>query len=408
MKAEIVSTGTELLLGKNCNEDARILCKVLARCGIDVHRYTTVGDNVERIAQAYIEALERADIVISTGGLGGTDDDLSKQAASKATGVPLEKNEKIENFLMEKRVLSERIRRSFSSIPEGALLFENSVGVAPGIVMKLKNKKYLILLPGPPAELKSILKNGLEEFLNGLTDAYILNESVRIFGMRESEVEEIVHDLTLSENPTVATFLKKGWIEVSITAKAQNKMLAEKMVEKVKKEVLKRFPSQMLGSKGEDLVSRFHSIFLRKNLTLSVAESITAGMLSSKIVDLAGASAFFMGGVVVYSNESKVKLLGVNKKIIEERGAVSKECAQDMAKKVRKLFSTDVGISLTGIAGPTGGTSEKPVGTVWFSVNYEDSSVVWKKIYAGRRNEIRKAVVEDVIEQVIRIFSKKA
>ncbi len=411
MKAEIVSTGTELLLGKNCNEDARILCQVLARCGIDVHRYVTIGDNVERIAEAYVNALERADVVLSTGGLGGTDDDLSKKAASIATGIPLEKNEKIEKFLEERKVSSQRIIDSFCKIPRNSILFENTVGVAPGIVIKLERnstEKYLILLPGPPAELKSILKNGLEEFLADLTDAYILNETVKLYGLRESDVEETIHDLTLSKNPTVATFLKKGWIEVSITAKGRDKEEAKKMAENVKKEVEKRFPNEVIGKEKESLVERIHSIFKKRDLTLSVAESLTAGMLASKIVDVPGASSFFKGGIVAYSNTSKVNILGVNPSIIKENGAVSKACAEEMAKKVRKIFNSDVGISLTGIAGPTGGSNEKPVGTVWFSLSYRDDNVTWKKVYAGGRNEVREMAVDDVLERTVRIFSKKA
>lgn len=405
MNAEIVSTGTELLLGKNCNEDARILCEVLAKCGIDIYRYTTVGDNIERVSEAYSEALKRADVVISTGGLGGTDDDVSKQAASLATGIPLEKNEKIEKFLKESDVHSQRIIDSFSRIPKGALLFENAVGVAPGIVIAI-DKKYLILLPGPPSELRSILKNGLEDFLRKLGRACILNENVKIYGMRESEVEEIVHDLTLSENPTVATFLKKGWIDISITAKAQDELSARKMIDKMKDEILRRFPSERIGKKEETLEEAFYKFLLNRHLTISSAESITAGMLASRIVNVAGASAIFKGGIVAYSNEAKEKVLGVSKRILREYGAVSRECAEEMAKNVSDTFGTDIGISITGIAGPTGGTKEKPVGTVWFSVyyKYKNELKTWKHVYADERNEIREISSKDILEFILRNF----
>ncbi len=403
MNAEIVSTGTELLLGKNCNEDARILCEVLAKCGIDIYRYTTVGDNIKRVAQAYSEALRRADVVLSTGGLGGTDDDVSKQAASLATGIPLEKNEKIEEFLKESNVHSQRIVDSFSRIPKGALLFENTVGVAPGIVIPI-DKKYLILLPGPPSELKSILKNGLEDFLRNLGRACILNENVKIYGMRESEVEEIVHDLTLSENPTVATFLKKGWIDISITAKAQDKLSARRMIGKMKDEILRRFPIERIGKKEETLEEAFYKFLLNKHLTISAAESITAGMLASKIVNVAGASAIFKGGIVAYSNEAKQKVLGISRRILQEYGAVSKECAEEMAKNVSGIFGTDIGVSITGIAGPTGGTREKPVGTVWFSVYYQNELKTWKHVYNDDRNEIRQMASKDILEFILRNF----
>ena len=401
MKAEIVSTGTELLLGKNCNEDARILCEVLARCGIDVHRYTTVGDNVERIAKAYSEALDRADIVFSTGGLGGTDDDLSKQAASLATSIPLEKNEKIESFLRSKKVKSERIVRSFSSIPKGALLFENTVGVAPGIVIPV-NRKYLILLPGPPTELKSILKSGLEEFLRNIGGAYISSKVIRIQGLRESEVEEKIHDLTLSSNPTVATFLKKGWIEISITAKARDEVSAIEMNSKIESEILKRFPKEAIGKPEATLEETLYRILKERGLTISVAESVTGGMISSKLVNIAGISSVFKGSVVSYSNDSKVKILGVTKDTIKSHGAVSEKCAIEMARGVKEIFKTDISIATTGIAGPTGGSKKKPVGIVWFALVCGNNIRTWKRIYAGSRNEIRKYASEEALDALIR------
>lgn len=407
MNAEIVSTGTELLLGKNCNEDARIICEVLARCGIDIYRYTTVGDNVNRVAQAYSEALKRSNIVISTGGLGGTDDDVSKQAASLATSVPLETNERIKDFLKEKKVLSKRIVESFSSIPANSILFENTVGVAPGIVISL-NGKYLILLPGPPSELKSILKNGLEVFLRKLGGAFISNEVIRVYGMRESEVEEMIHDLTFSSNPTLATFLKKGWIEISITAKAKDKPLADELISKVKEKILKRFPKEKIGKVDEMLEEGLCHLFSEKKLTLSVAESITGGMISSKIVNVPGASSVFMGGIVSYSNESKVKMLGVSNDTLEEHGAVSEKCVMEMAIGAKKLFGTKVSVATTGIAGPTGGTEKKPVGTVWSAICFGKNVKTWKHVYAGSRNEIRKMASEDALEFLLRNVPKKA
>ncbi len=405
MKAEIVSTGTELLLGKSCNEDARILCELLARCGIDVYRYTTVGDNLRRISEAYSEALERSDIVISTGGLGGTDDDLSKQAASLATSVPLEENEKLESFLRDKKVKSERIVRSFSSIPKGAILFENTVGVAPGIVIPV-GEKFLILLPGPPAELKSILKSGLEEFLRKLGNAYILNKVIKIHGFRESDVEDRIHDLTLSSNPTVATFLKKGWIEISITAKAKDKSSAFDMVADVESKILKRFPKDAIGKADMSLEETLYDVLKKRNLTISFAESVTGGMIASKLVNVSGISSIFMGSLVLYSNDSKMEILGLSKDKMKVYGAVSKECVTEMAKSVKKLFKTDISVATTGIAGPTGGTKEKPVGTVWFAFAYKDEIHSWKRTYAGNRNEIREYVTEEALDAVIRRVSR--
>jgi nicotinamide-nucleotide amidase len=403
MNAEIVSTGTELLLGKSCNEDAKILCDLLARCGIDIYRYTTVGDNVGRIVQAYKEALERSDIVLSTGGLGGTGSDLSKQAASIATSIPLETDPDIYKYLMDKHV-PERISRSFAAIPAGSTVFQNTSGVAPGIVIHT-NGKYLILLPGPPEEIKSIIRNGLEAFLKTFGNGYTKNDVLKIVGLRESEVEDRIHDLALSSNPTISTFLKKGWIEISLTAKGKDENEAIAILEEVKKRVLERFSEKFLGKVGETLEEELYRLLKEKNLTLSVAESVTGGMISDRIVSVPGISSFFKGGVVVYSNESKVKILGVSKKTITEHGAVSKACVLEMAKGALEVFKTDIAIATTGLAGPTGETKDNPLGTVWFGLSSKFESQVWQKIYGGTRNEVRKAASDDALESLVNMIA---
>ncbi len=404
MNAEIVSTGTELLLGKSCNEDARILCNLLARCGIDIYRYTTVGDNIGRIAQVYKEALSRADIVLSTGGLGGTGSDLSKQAASIATSVPLETDQDLYRYLVEKNV-PERIARSFAAIPVGSTIFRNTAGVAPGIVIN-KDGKYLILLPGPPEEIKSIIRNGLEEFLKKFGNGYTKNDVIKIVGLRESEVEDRIHDLALASNPTISTFLKKGWIEISLTAKGKDENDATLILENLRKKVLERFPAKFLGKVEETIEEEVYRLLKEKKLTLSIAESVTGGMISDRIVSVPGVSEFFMGGVVVYSNESKIKILGVNEKTIKEEGAVSEACVSEMAKGALKVFNTDIAIATTGIAGPTGETKDKPLGTVWFGFSSKFENRTWQRIYGGTRNEVRKAASDEALEAIVNVLSQ--
>ncbi len=402
MRAEIVSTGTELLLGKNCNEDARILCELLAKCGIDIYRYTTVGDNVERISQSYKEAIERADIVLSTGGLGGTGSDLSKQAASIATGIPLEIDQRIYEYLLRQRV-PERIARSFASIPRGSSTIENTAGVAPGIIIQ-KNGKYLILLPGPPDEIRSIIRNGLEDFLRKFGNGYTKNDFIKIVGMRESEVEDRIHDLAKSSNPTISTFLKKGWIEISMTAKGKDEDESIRILDDLKKRVLERFPKEVIGS-DESLEHVVYRILNDKNMTIAVAESVTGGMISDKLVNVSGVSSVFLGGVVAYSNESKIKVLGVSEKTIKENGAISAGCVSEMADGVRLLFGTDIGIATTGIAGPSS-VENKEIGMVWFGFSSKTLKRNWKRIYGGNRDDVRRAATNDALEAVINIIAR--
>ena len=402
MKAEIVSTGTELLLGKNCNEDAKILCELLARCGIDIYRYTTVGDNVERIAQSYKEALQRAEIVLSTGGLGGTGSDLSKQAASIATGIPLEIDQKLYEYLLSQKV-PERIAQSFASVPRGSSMIENTAGVAPGIIIKT-NEKYLILLPGPPDEIRSIIRNGLEDFLKKFGSGYTKNDVIKIVGMRESEVEDRIHDLARSSNPTISTFLKKGWIEISMTAKGKDENESIKMLEDLKKRVLERFPKEVIGS-DESLEHVVYRILSERNMTISVAESVTGGMISDRLVNVSGVSSVFAGGVVAYASGSKIKVLGVSEKTIKEKGVISEECVSEMADGVRRLFGTDIGIATTGVAGPST-VENQPIGTVWFGFSSKNSKRNWKRIYGGSRDDVRRAATNDALEAVINIISR--
>jgi nicotinamide-nucleotide amidase len=340
---------------------------------------------------------------LSTGGLGGTGSDLSKQAASIATSIPLETDPDIYKYLMDRHV-PERISRSFAAIPAGSTVFQNTSGVAPGIVIHT-NGKYLILLPGPPEEIKSIIRNGLEAFLKTFGNGYTKNDVLKIVGLRESEVEDRIHDLALSSNPTISTFLKKGWIEISLTAKGKDENEAIAILEEVKKRVLERFPEKFLGKVGETLEEELYRLLKEKNLTLSVAESVTGGMISDRIVSVPGISSFFKGGVVVYSNESKIKILGVSKKTITEHGAVSKACVLEMAKGALEVFKTDIAIATTGLAGPTGETKDNPLGTVWFGLSSKFESQVWQKIYGGTRNEVRKAASDDALESLVNMIA---
>ncbi|ORX24188.1 competence/damage-inducible protein A [Thermoanaerobacterium sp. PSU-2] len=392
MKCEIISVGTELLLGQIANTNSKFISEMLTTLGIDVYFQTNVGDNKSRLLECLKIASERSDLIILTGGLGPTIDDLTKETVAEFFSLRL-----IEDIDTKLKIQSyfERSKRNLTQnnykqalFPEGAKILPNDNGTAPGFIIE-KNKNIVVVLPGPPAELIPIFKNYVYSYLKPLSDEIIVSKVIKMFGISESQVDEMVNNLLVSQNPTVAPLVGNGIVTLRITAKSDDPLKAKNMIDEYEKNIKKLLGEYIFGVDDDTLESVVLNLLKTKNLTLSTAESCTGGLLSKKITDIPGASEIFKFGAITYSNESKEEILGVSKNTIEKYGAVSEETAREMAVNVKDIAKTDYGLSITGIAGPSGGTPNKPVGLVYIGLAYKDAVHIKKIISNGNRDKIR-------------------
>ena len=393
MICEILSVGTELLLGDILNTNSQYLNRRLADLGISVYFNTTVGDNPQRLKKALEIAFSRSDMVIATGGLGPTKDDLTKEVSAEFFGKKLilheESLNRIKEFF-EKRGLpltEGNIKQAY--IIEGSKVIPNDWGTAPGIIYE-NNGKILILLPGPPREMIPMFETYVVPYLLTLSSETIQSKVLRICGLGESFMEERIKDLIENQtNPTIAPYAKEGEAILRITAKAKSKEEAEKLIEEVEKEIRKRLGDFIYGEGDITLEEVVVKLLIEKGITIAVAESCTGGMISARIVNVPGVSKVFKEGIIAYSNESKIKRLNISEETLKKYGAVSKECALEMARNVALISGADIGLSSTGIAGPEGGTSDKPVGLVYLGL-YMNGVENYKELkLSGDRNRIR-------------------
>ena len=389
MKAEIITVGTEILLGDILNTNCRYLSRELAAMGIEMYYQITVGDNEERLLKTLDESLNRSDIVICTGGLGPTEDDITKEVCAKYFGYELELHKPsldamIERFKHMNRVPTKNNEKQ-AYFPKEAYILKNDNGTAPGCIME-KEGKMIVVLPGPPREMESMFENYVKPYLSKLTDDVIESEVLRIIGVGESKVENDILDIIDSQtNPTIATYAKGYECTLRITAKAKSVEEAKELIKPMSDEMKRRF-GQSLYATGETSIEEVVSkMLVENNLKIAVAESCTGGMVSASLINYPGISSVFMEGCVTYSNEAKMKSLGVKKETLDVYGAVSDKCAKEMASGVAARYNTNIGIATTGIAGPDGGTDEKPVGLVYFGI-YINGKVISKKyVFNGDR-----------------------
>ena len=406
---EIISVGTELLLGHVTNTDARDISEMLSKIGINVKYHTVVGDNPERLRKCVETAKSRADIIITTGGLGPTCDDLTKQILAEAFGLKLVENK------AEREGLYDYIRygKKFTDnnftqamLPEGCTVFHNNCGTAPGCGFE-KDGKIVVMIPGPPKECNAMFRESALPYLRKLSEELIVSHSVRIFGLGESSVDDIfAEEMNRMTNPTMAPYAKECDCLLQITAKAKSEAEAEEMIAPVMEHVMQRLGDVVYGVDVECIEESVIKLLREKGMTFSAAESCTGGELAKRFTDMPGASAFFKGGVVTYTNEAKAKLLGIDPALIEEKGAVSYEVAKAMAENVRTLLGTDIGVGVTGLAGPDGdGVHE--VGTVFVSLAVEGESFV-KELHMGAmrtRSFIRRMAGNHIYDMMRRWLS---
>ena len=407
MNAEIICVGTELLLGHTVNTDASYVARELSAAGIGLLYTCTVGDNPERLRDAVNTALSRSDAVITTGGLGPTGDDLTKETVAACAGKKLvmdpESMARIERYF-KGRPLGETQKKQ-AMLPEGCTVFPNGCGTAPGCGFRTPTGKLVAMLPGPPSELIPMLKNSAMPFLRaGAGNAAIVSRIVRVFGLGEGNVAEQIADLCEKTNPTSATYALDGEMFVRVTAKAETEAQAAALCEPVVEDLKHRLGEYCYGVDVDNLETAAVRLLTEKKLTVATAESCTGGLLAKRITDIPGASAVFHMGAVTYANEVKTMLLGVPEETIARFGVVSAEVARRMAQGIRERSGADFGIGITGLAGPDGGTPEKPVGLVYIALSDKENTWVREmRSVSGRgRGYIRQLAASNALDMIRR------
>lgn len=395
MNAEIMSVGTELLLGDIVNTNAQYLAKEMALLGIGIYRQTTVGDNEERLKNALEDALKYTDIVITTGGLGPTPDDITKEVSAMVLGKELVLDETsyaiIKKYFRNNERAMENGNQKQALFPVDSIILENENGTAPGCIISGEGGKYIINLPGPPKEMIPMFETKVRPFLKNFMNHTIISKTLRFVGLGEWDMATRVKDLiNESENPTVAPYAKDGESILRITAKARNEIEAMEMIKPLEEIIRERIGDYVYGVDDDTLEKVIGELLVKNKISIAVAESITGGMITSRLLSYEGGMSEVLNeAIVTYSNESKVKYLGVSKDTLDLYGAVSEETCREMAAGIREKSGADVAIVTTGIAGPTGGSEEKPVGLVYIGINIRGEIKVHKKYFIGGREKIR-------------------
>ncbi|HUG87525.1 MAG TPA: competence/damage-inducible protein A [Actinomycetota bacterium] len=398
MRAEIVAVGTELLLGQIANTNAKELSERLAETGLDMLHHQVVGDNVERIAEAVELATGRADVVVLTGGLGPTGDDVTREGLANAFGVELETHPEIEDFLRERFRAFERdmpesnLRQA--QVPAGARYILPERGTAPGLVLE-RDDGVVYAVPGVPAEMREMLEGTiLPELRERAGESTIASRIIKTAGMAEAQVAELLDDLFEgSDNPTVAYLAGSGEVRVRLTAKAASRAKAMELIAPVEEEVHRRLGPAVYGSDDDLLEEVIGRMLQDRGWRLACAESLTGGALGARLTKIPGASLWFAGSAVCYTNEAKRRLLEVPEEILEGPGAVSEECARAMADGARRIYGAEVGVALTGVAGPEE-QEGRPPGTVWVAVLGAGGEEVRKVVAPGDRDGVRRWAVQ--------------
>lgn len=393
-RAELVIIGTEMLLGEIVDTNAARIAQRLAELGIYVHFKTTVGDNWTRMAAALSQALTRADIVITSGGLGPTQDDLTREVVAAVLGLPLVEDpiarEHVEGWFRRNNRPMPASNRKQALIPQGAVIIPNPKGTAPGIIAR-RGHQAVICLPGVPYELETMMDETVIPYLKRhyVTNGSLHSRVLKFFGIGESLLAERLDDLLALENPTVATYTGRVEVRVRITARARDEAEALALVAPVEEEIRRRAGDYLYGYDQDTLETVAGQALRAAGWTLALAESCTGGLIASRIVNVPGSSEYFLGSVVAYSNDAKVSLLGVPPDVLATHGAVSAPVAEAMAVGAMRRVGATLGVSVTGIAGPGGGTPEKPVGLVYIGLARGDWTEVHRLQLGGDRERIR-------------------
>ena len=409
--AELIAVGTELLLGNIANTDAQMLSKGLSALGINLYYHTVVGDNPQRLKAAVEVAKSRADIIITTGGLGPTCDDLTKNVLAECFGKKLvydeESAERIRDYFQRLHpggtMTENNLQQAY--LPEGCTIFSNDWGTAPGCAFEADGVR-VIMLPGPPNECTPMFEHRAVPYLQALADGVIASRTLKIFGMGESAVEAKLRDrMNALTNPTLAPYAKTGEVELRITAKAATVEEARALIVPVEKEVRDIFGPLVYGADVASMEEVVLGLLKEKGLTMGTAESCTGGLVAKRLTDLSGASAVFKGGVVSYTNEVKAGVLGVPQEMLDEFGAVSAQVAQAMAQGARKVLGCDLAVSLTGVAGPNPDDRNNPVGLIYVALDTPEGTRVRELHLINGRARIRTVAATNAFDMVRRYLT---
>ena len=402
MIVELISVGTEILLGNIVNTNAAYLSEKCAGLGLSCYYQDVVGDNEERLFETIKTALSRADILLLSGGLGPTQDDLTKEVAAKAFGRKLylheESKASIQKFFEKRGLEITDNNWKQAMMPEDCIVVDNPNGTAPGVIME-QDGKHVILMPGPPNEMIPMFEKSIMPYLSKLQSCVIFSQTVKVCGMGESKAETMVQDLIDEQsNPTIATYAKTGEVHLRVTARAEDEKAARKLVKPIIKELKGRFGNHVYTTDDEvTLEKAVVDLLLANKLTVSTVESCTGGLVAARLINVPGVSEVFKSGYITYSNKAKRRLLGIKKSTLLKHGAVSEEIAREMAKGAALVSKSDVTVSITGIAGPDGGSEEKPVGLVYIGCNVCGRTTVKECHFSGTRTKIRENTVSSAL-----------
>lgn len=390
--AEIISVGTELLLGNILNTDAQFLSQELSELGINVYYQTVVGDNPERLRLAVEMARRRADILITTGGLGPTCDDLTKQTLAQAFGKELKFHEasaqRIRDYFEKNlhRAGMPENNLQQAMMPEGCMILQNDWGTAPGCIFEAEGC-HVVMLPGPPSECRPMFLSRVKPYLKGLSNETIVSRTLKIFGMGESYMEQMLrHEMDTMKNPTLAPYAKTGECELRITAKAENEAAARALIAPAEKRLREALGDMVYGADVGSMEEVALKLLKERGKSVAFAESCTGGMVAKRLTDLSGASAVFKGSAVTYATEAKHRLLGVDEALLEAKGAVSREVAEAMALGAKAVFGSDMAVATTGVAGPDRDERGNPVGLVYIALAW-DGGVFCRETNLGMSRE---------------------
>lgn len=397
MNAEIIAVGTEILLGDIVNTNSQFISKKLAEMGISVYHQSVVGDNGNRLKEELTESFKRSSIVITTGGLGPTTDDLTKEVGAKYFNKEMILHEEslktIKSYFKNQGKILSKNNEKQAYFPEGSIILPNNFGTAPGCIIK-KNNKFLIMLPGPPKEIAPMFEDYVMPYLKKFNEGILVSKVLKICGMGESSVvTKINHLIENQNNPTVAPYAKENEVTLRITAKATNEEDALALISPLEEQIRDILGNNIYGTDSDTLESVIGELLIKNNLSIATAESCTGGLLCGRLVNYPGISKCLVEGIVTYSNDSKINRIGVKKETLAKFGAVSEETAIEMATGIAKTSGADIGISTTGIAGPSGGTLEKPVGLVYIGYYIQGKSFAKRFVFPGDRQSIRNKTV---------------